>query len=275
MRFTEPPHTGPDGTRLGPRRLVTLIRYPRARPATAGRRPARGPFPLVVFAPGFMQCAGPYAPLLRAWASAGYVVAAVDFPRTDCRTGAAAYEPDVANQPADMSYLITRLLALSGRDRGLLAGLLDPREVAAAGHSDGADTVAALAASACCADRRLTAAAVLAGAERTLMPGPYFGHRVPPMLLVQGSADTINTPPLSVQLYRDAPARARFYLDLPGATHTAPSMGSNPVERLAARVTLAFFNRFVLRQPGAAAALARAGNVPGRARLASGRQPPP
>jgi hypothetical protein len=52
-------------------------------------------------------------------------------------------------------------------------------------------------------------------------------------------------------------------------------MGSNPVERLTARVTLAFFNRFVLRLPGAAADLARAGNVPGRARLVSGAQPPP
>jgi hypothetical protein len=51
-------------------------------------------------------------------------------------------------------------------------------------------------------------------------------------------------------------------------------MGSNPVERLVARVTLAFFNRFVLRQPGAASAMARNGNVPGRARLASAGQPP-
>src|SRR6185312_7267811 len=101
MRFTEPSHAGPAGARLGPRRLVTLIRYPLARPDAAGH-PARGPFPLLVFAPGFMQCAAPYAPLLRAWASAGYVVAAVNFPRTDCRTGTAAFEPDVVNQPADM-----------------------------------------------------------------------------------------------------------------------------------------------------------------------------
>jgi dienelactone hydrolase len=274
MRFTEPPHAGPSGARLGPRRLVTLIRYPLARPATAGR-PARGTFPLLVFAPGFMQCAGPYAPLLRAWASAGYVVAAVDFPRTDCRTGASAHEPDVVNQPADMSYVITRLLALSGRPRGLLAGLLDPREVAVAGHSDGGDTVAALAANACCADRRLAAAAVMSGAEWPDMTALYFTHRAPPMLLVQPSDDVFNPPSLSARLYRADPSRARFYLGLPGATHTLPAMGSNPVERLTARVTLAFFNRFVLRQAGAAAAMARAGNVPGRARLVSGGHPPP
>jgi len=274
MVLTEPPHIGPDGDRLGPRRLVTLIRFPLARPPTAGR-PARGPFPLLVFAPGFMQCAAPYAPLLRAWASAGYVVAAVNFPRTDCRTGTAAHEPDVLNQPADMSYVITRLLALSGQAHGLLAGLLDPREVAVAGHSDGADTVASLAANVCCADHRLAAAAVMAGAEWPAMSALYFTHRAPPMLLVQGSDDAFNPPSLSARLYRADPSRARFYLYLPGATHTGPSMGSNPVERLVARVTLAFFNRFVLRHPGAAAAMARSGNVPGRARLVSSGQPPP
>ncbi|HEV8221471.1 MAG TPA: hypothetical protein VGQ05_14475 [Streptosporangiaceae bacterium] len=274
MVLTEPPHDSPSGARLGPRRLLTLIRYPLARPPAAGR-PARGAFPLLVFAPGFMQCPRPYAPLLRAWASAGYVVAAVSFPRTDCRTGTAAYEPDVVNQPADMSYVITRLLALSGRPRGLLAGLLDPREVAVAGHSDGADTVASLAANACCADRRLKAAVVMSGAEWPAMSALYFTHPAPPMLLVQPTDDTFNPPSLSARLYRADPARTRFYLSLPGASHTVPAMGSNPVERLAARVTLAFFNRFVLRHPGAAAAMARNGNVPGRARLVSAGQPPP
>jgi hypothetical protein len=202
-------------------------------------------------------------------------VAAVNFPRTDCRTGTAAYEPDVVNQPADMSYVITRLLALSAGGRGLLAGLLDRREVAVAGHSDGADTVASLAANACCADRRLAAAVVMSGAEWPSMSALYFTHRPPPMLLVQPGDDVFNPPSLSAQLYRADPGRDRFYLDLPGATHTLPAMGSNPVERLAARVTLAFFNRFVLRRPGAAAAMARAGHVPGRARLVSAGQPPP
>jgi dienelactone hydrolase len=274
LRFTEPPHAGPTGARLGPRRLVTLIRYPLARSRAAGR-PAQGRFPLLVFAPGFMQCAAPYAPLLRAWASAGYVVAAVDFPETDCRAGSAADEGDVFNQPADMSYVITRLLALSGRPHGLLAGLLDRREVAAAGHSDGADTVASLAANACCTDRRLAAAVVMSGAEWPSMSALYFTRRPPPMLLVQPGNDAFNPPSLSARLYRADPTRARFYLYLPGVTHEAPAMGSAPAERLAARVTLAFFNRYVLRRPGAAAAMARAGHVPGRARLVSAGQPPP
>ena len=40
-----------------------------------------------MFAPGFMQCGSTYSDLLRDWASAGYVVAVVNFPRTDWVSG--------------------------------------------------------------------------------------------------------------------------------------------------------------------------------------------
>jgi dienelactone hydrolase len=272
LTFTEPAHTGPTGQRLGPRTLTTVVWYPRA-----GSGPAAGPRPLVVFAPGFMQCSGPYSVLLRAWASAGYVVAAVDFPRTSCRAGAGAYEPDLVNQPRDVTYALTRVLALSARPHDVFSGLLDQREIGAAGQSDGGDTVAALAANGCCADPRLTAVAVLSGAEWPPMPGRYFppGRQPPAMLFVQGSADTINPPWTSVQLYRADTGRARYYLDLFGADHMTPYTSANPVERVVARVTLAFFNRYLLGQGGAAAEMARAGNVTGLAVLASGDQPPP
>ena len=274
MRLTEPAHSGPAGEQLGPRVLGVVIRYPLARPRRAGR-PAAGRFPLLAFAPGFTECPGPYAHLLQAWASAGYVVAGISFPRTDCHVGAAADEADLVNQPADMSYVITRLLALSARPGDLISGLLNRRQIAAAGQSDGGDTVAALAAASCCADRRLVAAAVLSGAEWPPMPGRYFAGPAPPMLFVQGSADTVNPPWTSVQLYRADSPRARFYLDLFGATHTVPYFGTDRFERVVARVTLAFFDRYVLARTGAAAAMAAGGNVPGRARLASGGQPPP
>jgi len=54
-----------------------------------------------------------------------------------------------------------------------------------------------------------------------------------------------------------------------------PYAGANPVERLVSRVTLAFFDRYVLGQPGAAATMKRLGNVNGFAALVSGGQPPP
>ena len=268
MTFTEPAHTGPADQYLRERTLVTQIWYPRA------RGPA-GPFPLLLFAPGFLQCPDTYSDLLQAWASAGYVVAAVNFPRTNCHLGTEAYEADLVNQPGDVSYVLTRLMALSARPGDPFSGLLDPHEVGAAGQSDGGDTVAALAANTCCTDRRLRAVAVLSGAEWPPMPGRYFPAGVPPMLFTQGSADTINPPWMSLQLYRADGAGARYYLDLFGASHLIPYEGTNPVERLTARVTLAFFDRYVLGQADALETMTRDGNVTGTAALVSGGQPPP
>jgi predicted dienelactone hydrolase len=242
---------------------------------SSGAWAAGGPFPLLMFAPGFMQCSSTYEDLLQAWASAGFVVAAVDFPRTDCVVGSAAYEPDLVNQPGDVSYVLSRLLALNAQPHGFLSGRLNPREVAATGQSDGGDTVAALAGNTCCRDHRLKAVAVLSGAEWPPMPGTYFAGHAPPALFVQGSADTINPPWTSVQLYRADRESPRYYLDLYGADHMIPYTGDNPVERLVARVTLAFFDRYVLGRAAELAIMRQdASGSGGLAALGSGGQLP-
>jgi dienelactone hydrolase len=265
LTVTEPAHTGPAGDQLGQRRLVIGLWYPLAGSA----RPASGPLPLIVFGPGFMQCGGPYSDLLRAWASAGYVVAAVNFPRSDCRIGAAATESDLVNQPADVAYAITALLRRGAAGHGLHGLRLDKDQIAIAGQSDGGDTVAAVAANSCCSDRRVRAVAVLSGAEWPAMPGAFFARPPVPMLFTQGSADTVNLPGCSVTMYRADQARARIYLDLAGADHTGPYWGTNRYERIVAGVTLAFFDRYVLGQRDAASAMRRAGDVPRVARLFS------
>jgi fermentation-respiration switch protein FrsA (DUF1100 family) len=275
MTFTEPAHVGVTGQHLGERSVLTLIRYP-VRRGSSGSWPAGGPFPLIMFAPGFMQCSSTYEDLLRAWVSAGYVVASVDFPRTDCVVGSAAYEPDLVNQPGDVSYVLTQLLALTAQPHGFLSGRLNPHEVAAAGQSDGGDTVAALGGNTCCQDHRLKAVAVLSGAEWPPMPGPYFAGQAPPMLFVQGNADTINPPWTSVQLYRADRASPRYYLDLYGADHMVPYTGDDPVERLVARITLAFFDRYVLGHASALTTMRQdARDSGGLAALGSGGKLPP
>ncbi|TVZ02270.1 alpha/beta hydrolase [Trebonia kvetii] len=268
LTFTEPAHPGPSGESLGPRTLIIQLWYP------AGSARGRWPLPLILFAPGFQQCANPYGDLLSAWASAGYVVAGVNFPHSDCKV-ATATEDDMINQPGDMSYALTRLLALSQRAGDAVSGLIDRREVAAAGQSDGGDTVAALAANTCCEDRRLTAVAVLSGAEWAPMPGRYFAGTVPPMLFVQGSADTVNPPWTSVQLYEGDSGAARYYLDLFGADHTGPYWGTNKTEQIVVRVTVAFFDRYVLGRKTALAVMTRDGNVTGSAAMVSAGAPVP
>ncbi len=166
-----------------------------------------------------------------------------------------------------MSYAITAMLRLGAARTGFFAGLFSAKEIAVTGQSDGGDTVAAIGASSCCSDRRAVAVAVLSGAEWPPMPGTYFGSRPVPMLFTQGSADTLNPPGCSVTMYQADPARARYYLDLFGASHTTPYWGTNRYERVVARVTLAFFNRYVLRRAAAGPAMARQGDVTGLAAL--------
>jgi dienelactone hydrolase len=260
----------------GVRVLPTLVRYP-VIPVTAaaGGRLARGQFPLVVFAPGYIQCQASYSSLLTAWASAGYVVAAVEFPRTNCHVSHPV-EADLVHQPGDVAYVISQMLQISGQPHGVLSGLVNPADIAVAGHSDGGDTVVALAANTCCHDRRVKAAVILAGAESPWpLGGSWFPSGTPPILFVQGNADNINYPSASQLMYRADTTGPRFYLDLFGVGHLPPYEGNRPPEPLVARVTTAFLDRYVTGQASAAAAMTRAGNVPGRADLVRGGQPPP
>lgn len=265
--FVDHSRTWVDDGRVIPRQLRTVVRIPVLPAGTTGVRRVAGPFPLVVFAPGFIQCAGAYAPLLRTWASAGYVVAGVEFPRTNCDVASTADEADLVNQPADMSYVISRILRLSARSGDQLSGLVNPMEVAVAGHSDGGDTVAALVGNTCCIDERVVAAIVLAGAEWPPLGGAYFAKATPPVLFVQGSADTINPPAASLQLYQADDTGVRYYLDIYGAGHLTPYEGSTLPEGVVAQVTTAFLDRYVVGKQAAGAEMTHYGNVPGVSHL--------
>ncbi len=256
----------------GPRSLRVFVRYPVVAPVAVDRS-GRGLFPLVIFAPGYLQCVASYGPLLHAWASAGYVVAAVQFPRTNCHVQVPD-EADLASQPGDVSHVIGQLIAAGRQPAGRLSGLIDAAKVAVAGHSDGGDTVAAVVANTCCIDLRVSAGIVLAGAEWPPLPGRYFATPTVPMLFVQGTADTWNPPAASLQLYQADARGRRYYLDLLGADHFSPYEGAGPTERLVATVTLDFLDRFLAGRAGALRAMRRAGRVPGVADLVSaGRLP--
>jgi dienelactone hydrolase len=254
--------------------LHVTVRFPVAQSLAAYRAQAPGLFPLVVFAPGYRQCARSYSDLLAQWTTAGYVVAAVDFPLTSCTT-ANPTEADLANQPADVGFVIRRLLQLSNSPHSRLAGLIDPARIAVSGHSDGGDTVAAMAAASCCRDSQVRAVVVLAGAEWPPLRGRWFAAPTPPMMFVQGTADSWNFPAASLQLYRADVTGRRYYLNLPGANHFAPYEGGGTPEPIVARVTLDFLDFYLLGEHGRIGAMWRASRVPGVAALVSGGQLPP
>jgi dienelactone hydrolase len=224
----------PGGTRIA-RPVTTYLWYP---PARAGD----GPWPLVVFGHGFATTPLLYRRLLRAWAAAGYLVAAPVFPLGNADAPGGPDEQDIVNQPRDLSFVITRLLAASASPQNALHGLVERRRIAVAGQSDGAVTAFATAYERPWYDRRARCAVILSGAE--------LGGRISlvshatPLLAVQGTADRINPPVYALDLFH-AVGRPKFLLLLGHAGHLGPYTAPGP--RLAAveRVSIAFLNHYL------------------------------
>jgi dienelactone hydrolase len=234
------------GGRQVPRPVTTYLWYP---PTADRTRPS----PLVVFGHGFATTPFRYRRLLRAWAAAGYVVAAPLFPLGNAHAPGGPDESDIVNQPRDMSFVISRLLALSASQTSPLQGLVDPTRIAVAGQSDGAETAFATAYQRPWHDRRVQVAVVLSGAE-------LGGHvrlvsRSVPLLAVQGTADRINPPVYTFHLFH-AVGRPKFLLLLRHAGHLGPY--TLPGARLAAveHVSIAFLDHYL--GTGSLGAIARA-----------------
>lgn len=240
--------------RVLPRPLTTYVRYPR----TQGGR-----LPLLVFGHGFASTPAIYARLLTRWAQAGYVVAAPLFPLSNAQAPGGPRESDIVNQPRDVSFIISRLLAASAGPAGPLAGRIDPGRIAVAGHSDGGLTAFAIGYDPRYRDTRVDAVALLSAAP-VLGRGFKFLAAVPPALLTQGGADTINPARDTDAYYRIAP-RPKFLLSLTGAQHLPPYTNQLPQLDVVEQVTLAFFDHYL--KHGSLTAIRRAASHPGTSSL--------
>lgn len=198
------PHHGAQG-----RSLHVTIRYPVL--------PTPSPVPLIVFAHGYNQSTSQYATLLDHIAAAGYVVAAPEFPGTSSAATTTPDPADLLNQPGDLSFLITQLLA-----DNQLPLPLDAAQVAVVGHSDGGLTATALAYNNSYRDMRIKAAVVMTGGT-IKFPGELFPPDSPPGLAIHGTADTTNSFSASIAVFSGIPATTdRFLLSVIGGTHLTP-----------------------------------------------------
>jgi dienelactone hydrolase len=243
----------PGGSRT-PREVHTVVRVPTG----------SGPHPLIVFAHGFGLTPGTYAALLNAWTRAGYVVAAPIFPLTNTHAPGGPDESDLINQPRDVSFVISKLVSLSTLDHGVLAGKIQPARIAVAGQSDGGVTALAVAYDSRFRDPRIHAAIVMSGARLGGM-GP-FPRRGPPLLAMQGTADTINAPGTTAAYFSLAP-KPKFLVWLIGAAHLPPYTVEQPQLSVVEQTTLAFLGHYLLGRP--LAAFVAAARRPGLTRLVS------
>jgi predicted dienelactone hydrolase len=216
----------------GDRPLVTTIYTPLG---SAGR------WPLFVWVHGLDSTPGFYADLAREIARRGVIVAVPQMPRTHLGVPGDNFD-DYVNQPADISFLLDRLL-------GTLP--IDAARVAVGGHSLGAMTTVGLVADRCCLDRRVKAAVEVDGARRPFPNGAPLAHRVP-TLWIHGDADTTFPVDESHDMF-EAAASPKFLVVLRGVQHTPWRVpGAGPVVQDAIE---RFLDEYLIGRPGGADAL--------------------
>lgn len=238
------------------------------------------PYPLVVFGEGFDQMPQSYLPMITQWVRAGYVVASPVFPLTSSlglvSHGVATsnlevsdqYEMDMVNQPRDMSASISAVTSLNESSSSPILGLVNLAKIAISGQSDGGDTALANAYNSCCSDSRITAAMIFSGAEFASFNGSYFSGRSLPLLITQGSADSINPAALSQTIYAGAPS-PKYLLILLGADHLSPYTEVDPYESAVAAVSIDFLNLYLKDDSQMAIAILSDGNRPSVSQLQS------
>jgi predicted dienelactone hydrolase len=215
--------------------------------------------PLLVFSPGYQVPPSAYDLLTAGWAAAGYIVAEPTYP--DTAPGAPMVESDMANHPGELEQVISELVDDSARGQLAIPDVIDAKKVAVAGQSDGGDVSLAAAADSCCRDPRIKAALILSGAESAFFGDGYFSGGSPPLLVVQGTADTVNAPACSEQIYDAAPS-PRFYLSLPGATHLSAYTAPGPELSVVMAVTKAFLDGYLKSLDSRRTQLPQLGNGP-------------
>jgi len=147
-------------------------------------------FPLVVYSHGFMSFHQEGAYLAEFLAGHGYVVVAVDYPLTNYFAPGNPTLSDVANQPADISFVIDKVLEKNVSADNQLFGLVDEYRIAVMGLSLGGMTTELVTFDPRMSDHRIKAAISIAGPSR-MFTDRFFGFSQVPFMMIAGDQDAI------------------------------------------------------------------------------------
>jgi dipeptidyl aminopeptidase/acylaminoacyl peptidase len=254
---------GSGGRPASPGRALSVRLYV---PTTSGRiDPREGPFPVFVWAHGFEASVDYFDPLLRAWAARGYVVVAPTFPATSSSAAGGGVYDDYVNQPRDVSFVITNVLAADGAGGSEQRGLVDAARIAVGGHSLGAVTTMALVDHGCCLDTRVKAAVAIDGSRLAFPHGSAMGRAVPTLLL-HGDADRTFSVDESRAIYAAAKS-PKFLIVMRGMPHTPFKIPA--AYRVIVNSVGDFLDAYVGQDAHAVARLEADGTVPGVASIAA------
>ena len=191
--------------------------------------------PLIVFGHGFCGHPRKFTRLFARWVDAGYVVAAPAFPHTNDENPPPYLIEDVANQPADVSFVLDELLA---------RGIGDTRRVGVGGFSLGAETALAVGLHPRYADQRIRAVVAVAGA----LFHPDFAAdvlRPLPLLLVHGTEDRKNGRLREALKVYELAQEPKQLVTIDGAGHDICQDDGQPHATRVAALTTAFWNRYL------------------------------
>jgi hypothetical protein len=166
-----------------------------------------------------------------------------------------------------MSFVTDQVLKASAAVGGPISGLVNPKEIGAAGHSNGAITTLGLVANSCCRNTRVKAAVIMAGTTEGLGRGHYELTKAPPLLVVSDRHDGLIPYADAVAVFnqtRGPKALLTLDWDSPsdstGSTaHMAASGVVGPTSVPVIQATTAFFNVFLKHKLGELSAVSSDG----------------
>jgi dienelactone hydrolase len=223
---------------------------------------ASTPRPLIMFSHGYHGAPRKFSQLFSAWAAAGYVVAAPRFPLTSDRGAPYDSVGDIANQPADISFVLTELL------HGPLRSRIDASRIGAAGLSLGGGTTYNLVEDACCRDPRFRAAAVFDGLYVPIR-GKFEPNTIP-LLIAHIDTDAELPYAMAKQAFAEA-ASPKYLLTFHTGIHAeAYENTPSPHDRTAVKTSIDFFDLTLLGDHSARARLMHDVNNPGESKIVAG-----